>query len=109
MYAPASGSGGSYSNGIAETSLSGASDEENKSGRISPTYLAETDYAIDILPSGVLTTHHQLHHHHQSHNGISTYLIDDNIPNPHNGMSTYFIDDNRPNNVTNYYPTAILI
>ncbi|RWS14165.1 hypothetical protein B4U79_09726 [Dinothrombium tinctorium] len=66
MYAPASGSGGSYNNGITETSLSG-SDEENKS---EGAYSGKTDLAMEISPSGMVTTHHH---------GISTYLIDDAI------------------------------
>ncbi|RWS30409.1 nephrin-like protein, partial [Leptotrombidium deliense] len=74
MYAPASGSGGSYNNGITETSLSG-SDEENKS---EGAYSGKTDYAMEISPSGMVTTHHH---------GISTYLIDDTIASQ-----------------TNYYP-----
>lgn len=42
MYAPASGSGESYNNGITETSVSG-SDEENKS---EAAYSGQTDYAM---------------------------------------------------------------
>ena len=42
MYAPASGSGGSYNNGVTETSIFG-SDEENKS---EGAYSGQTDFAM---------------------------------------------------------------
>lgn len=51
MYAPASGSGGSYNNGVIETSLSGTSDEENKSDRASSPYSGHTDYLMVSIPS----------------------------------------------------------
>lgn len=54
MYAPASGSGGSYNNGVTETSLSG-SEEENKS---EGAYSGQTDYAmVRVLNSMSLVLH----------------------------------------------------
>jgi len=66
MYAPASGSGGSYNHAATETSLSG-SDEENKSDRFSSHF----EYGVDVNGGN-----HNILSSHQ------TYLVDDHFYPP---------------------------
>lgn len=66
MYAPGSGSGGSYNQAVTETSLSGSDDKSDQDGRSSS---GQPDFTTELpLPPGLLaTTSHQ------------TYLLDDNF------------------------------
>ncbi|XP_074593435.1 nephrin-like isoform X1 [Brevipalpus obovatus] len=90
MYAPASGSGGSYNNGITETSVSG-SDEENKS---EAAYSGQMDYAMEISATDGVSGN-QANIRTNVHHGLSTYLIEDTLPH----LNTFYQPHGYPNYV----------
>lgn len=89
MYAPASGSGGSYTNGPNETSLSGSDEEKHSEG----AYSGHTDYDMEMNPGDTLNGNQQ-----NIHPNIHSYMHG----NIHQSLSTYLIDDTL-DHVTSYY------
>ncbi|XP_053200672.1 nephrin-like isoform X2 [Panonychus citri] len=97
MYAPASGSGGSYTNGPNETSLSASDEEKHSEG----AYSGQTDYVMEInsgipMNGNQQSIHPNIHSymHGNIHQSLTTYLIDDPLENVKNyyqpqGFSTY--------------------